>query len=72
MNFIEIDKDETLVLRGAAVAMDVDHNGDMYYIMILWGGDKDGNEVKTMIAIPPIVKDQFLQVMNGMDAKREE
>lgn len=72
MEFFGVNPNDILVMRGAALAMGLDHNGDTYYVLILISGDADGEQVATSYAIPPTAHGQFMQVVKAMEPIREE
>lgn len=72
MDFLEVDPKDVLIVHGAMLGMSIDHNGDTFYVLSVVGGDTDGAEHMVTFAIPPSVTQQFLRIVNGMDAKREQ
>ena len=71
MEFMELEINDVLVVRGAILGMSLDHNGDTFYILGIVGGDHNGDEQMVTFAIPPSVTKDFIRVVNGMDPKRE-
>lgn len=71
MKFMEINISDVLILKGIAVGMDIDSQGNTYYIMMLVSNDVNGDEVKTTFAIPPTMTEQFLGVVKCMEPMRE-
>jgi len=71
MEFLDVNPNDVLIMRGAGLAMGLDHNNQVYYVLMLVGGDFEGKEQVVTFAIPPNNTQELIRVVRAMDPKNE-